>query len=125
MHAPINFIIYSSFETSLLCTLGVKVTSERQLIHDLHRQHLVTLLKSSFQEHYSEVISMLLNLTNLEVLDANIWMDIINSFLPTDIGKLGLTCTTLEIASKCSNFALVNKRKYLGYTLSLFSNIIL
>ena len=120
MHAPINFIIYSSFETSLLCTLGVKVTSERQLIHDLHRQHLVTLLKSSFQEHYSEVISMLLNLTNLEVLDANIWMDIINSFLPTDIGKLGLTCTTLEIVSKCSNFALVNKRKYLGYTLSLF-----
>ena len=68
----------------------------------------MTLLKSSFQEHHAEVISMLLNLTNLEVLDPVVWMDIINTFLPNDIGKLGLMSSTLEIASKCYSFAHVN-----------------
>ena len=87
---------------------GPKVTSERLLMHDLHRQHLAMLLKTSFQEHFIEVISMLINLTSTEVLDPLLWTDVVNILLPPDIGKLGLMSSTLEIASKCSSYALVN-----------------
>lgn len=65
---------------------GHKVSAERQLVHDLHRQHLMSIVKNSGLQHYREVFSLLLTLTDSGTLDPSLWLDISNSHL--SIGQL-------------------------------------
>ena len=55
---------------------GQKVNPERQILHDLHRQHLMAILKNNNESHYEEIISLLIVLTDAEVLDPTGMYDI-------------------------------------------------
>ena len=67
---------------------GQQCSSERQLLHDLHRQHLISLLKNNCRSHFDEIISLLLGLTDAEALDPAVWMDIVNQHFQNDFEKI-------------------------------------
>ena len=86
---------------------GQKVSVERQILHDLHRQHLMTILKNNSESHYEEIISLLIALTDAEVLDPSVWMDVVNTHLPADGDMKRLTCqmSAEDLKLVCRNFA--------------------
>ena len=65
----LDLSLKSLFQGDALKRTGQKVTPERQILHDLHRQHLMAVLKNNTESHYEEIISLLIVLTDAEVLD--------------------------------------------------------
>ena len=79
-----------NFQGDALKRTGQKVTPERQILHDLHRQHLIAILKNNKETHFEEIISLLIVLTDAEVLDPAVWIDVVNAHLPAEVKRL--TC---------------------------------
>ena len=50
----------------------------RLLIHDLHRSHLISLIQHNFPAHYEECLSLLTCLTEANLLDPQVWIDVVN-----------------------------------------------
>ena len=48
--------------------VGVVPSEARQMVHGLHRKHLVKVLEHDFPSHYLEILTKILNLCRQEVL---------------------------------------------------------
>ncbi len=65
---------------------GADPAESRSMIHGLHRKHLMTLMMCNFPEHFSEVVAMLLMLTEQQSVDPELWFDLVNAVI-ADEGK--------------------------------------
>ena len=81
---------------------GPEVNAGRLLIHDLHRSHLITLAKHNFPAHYDETICLLLVLTEANCLDPQLWLDLVNMYLPNG-QTMNLKSTTRQLVDSANN----------------------
>uniref|UniRef100_A0A0K2TWM7 Ectopic P granules protein 5 homolog [Nasonia vitripennis] n=1 Tax=Lepeophtheirus salmonis TaxID=72036 RepID=A0A0K2TWM7_LEPSM len=56
---------------------GLEPCDERQMIHGLHRNHLLTIALYEFPTHFGESLKILLELTKIQRLDPSVWLDIV------------------------------------------------
>ncbi len=73
---------------SALQKSGPTPTQDRLMIHHLYRQHLSVLAMCGYPEHYAEVVSLLLLLSERGCLDPDLWLDMFNVFVEQDQDKL-------------------------------------
>ena len=58
---------------------GVVPSEQRQMIHGLHRKHLVKILEHNFPNHYLEILTKILNLCSCNMMDPDVLYDLLNS----------------------------------------------
>ena len=75
------------------------------MLHDVHRQHLMAILKNNGESHYEEIISLLIVLTDNEVLDPAMWFDVVNAHLPAEVKRLTCQMSMEDLKSACRTFA--------------------
>ena len=75
------------------------------MLHDVHRQHLMAILKNNRESHYEEIISLLIVLTDAEVLDPAMWVDVVNAHLPAEVKRLTCQMSMEDLKSACRTFS--------------------
>ena len=87
---------------------GSEVKAGRLLIHELHRSHLISLIKHNFPAHYDESLSLLICLTEANLLDPQVWIDVINLHIVPPLEMSDLTTTVSKLNMKSNPKDLIN-----------------
>ncbi|XP_043464914.1 ectopic P granules protein 5 homolog isoform X3 [Leptopilina heterotoma] len=62
-----------------LCNIGLNPEEDKQILHELFRNHLRLVLLHEFPEHYGEVLSVILRGSEGQCLSLDVWRDLLGA----------------------------------------------